>query len=48
MILVITTAANDLDWGANDSLTVLGSADITADSFNNSGNINAFTNTSGL
>ena len=34
-------AANDLDWGANDSLTVLGSADITADSFNNSGNINA-------
>ena len=30
-----------LTWGANDSLTVLGSADITADSFNNSGNINA-------
>ena len=28
-------------WGANDSLTVLGSADITTDSFNNSGNINA-------
>ena len=34
-------SANDFTWGANDSLTVLGSADITADSFNNSGNINA-------
>ena len=33
--------ANDLDWGANDSLTVSGSASVTADSFNNSGNINA-------
>ena len=33
--------ANDFTWGANDSLTVLGSADITTDSFNNSGNINA-------
>ena len=41
MTLVITTAANDFTWGANDTLTVLGSADITADSFNNSGNINA-------
>ena len=27
MILVITIA-NDLDWGANDILTVLGSADL--------------------
>ena len=41
MTLVITTAANDFTWGANDTLTVLGSADITTDSFNNSGNINA-------
>ena len=33
--------ANDLDWGANDILTVLGTASVTTDSFNNSGNINA-------
>ena len=32
-------AANDLDWGANDTLTVLGSASVTADSFSNSGTI---------
>ena len=32
-------SANDFTWGANDTLTVLGSADITTDSFNNSGTI---------
>ena len=30
---------NDDVWNANDTLTVLGNADITANSFNNSGNI---------
>ena len=34
-------ANNDFTWGANDSLTVLGSASVTAASFTNSGNINA-------
>ena len=34
-------SANDFVWNANDSLTVLGSASVTTDSFNNSGNINA-------
>ena len=33
-------ANNDFTWGANDTLTVLGSASVVADSFNNSGNIN--------
>ena len=37
MTLAITMQANDFVWGANDSLTVLGSASVTADSFNNSG-----------
>ena len=32
-------AANDLDWGANDTLTVLGTASVTADSFTNRGTI---------
>ena len=32
-------ASSDFVWGANDTLTVLGSADITTDSFNNSGTI---------
>ena len=32
-------SANDFVWNANDSLTVLGSADITADSFTNLGYI---------
>ena len=36
-------SANDFTWGANDTLTVLGSADITTDSFNNSGTISANT-----
>ena len=40
MILVITTAANDFTWGANDTLTVLGTASVVADSFSNSGTIN--------
>ena len=34
---------NDFVWNANDTLTVLGNADITANSFNNSGNISADT-----
>ena len=34
-------SANDFTWGANDSLTVLGSASVVTASFNNSGNINA-------
>ena len=34
-------ASNDFVWNASDSLTVLGSASVTTDSFNNSGNINA-------
>ena len=33
-------AANDFTWGANDSITVLGTASVVADSFNNSGAIN--------
>ena len=32
-------SANDFTWGANDILAVSGSANITADSFNNSGTI---------
>ena len=32
-------SANDFVWNANDSLTVLGSADITTDSFTNLGYI---------
>ena len=32
------------NWGANDSLTVLGSASVVADSFNNSGNITVTNN----
>ena len=37
-------SSSDLDWGVNDSLTVLGSAFVTADSFNNSGfiTVNSF------
>ena len=31
--------ANDFTWGANDSLTVLGTASVVADSFSNSGTI---------
>ena len=31
--------ANDFVWGANDTLTVLGTASVVADSFNNSGTI---------
>ena len=52
-------SANDFTWGANDILAVSGSANITADSFNNSGTItitnnslnittNAFDNTGGV
>ena len=37
--LAITTQANDFVWGANDSLTVLGNADITADSYTQNGAI---------
>ena len=33
-------ASSDFVWGANDTLTVLGTASVVADSFNNSGNIN--------
>ena len=33
-------SANDFTWGANDSLTVLGTASVVAASFNNSGTIN--------
>ena len=36
-------ASSDFIWATNDSLTVLGNADITANSFNNSGNISADT-----
>ena len=32
-------SANDLDWGVNDSLTVLGSASVVADDFANRGTI---------
>ena len=32
-------SANDFTWGANDTLTVLGTASVVADSFNNSGTI---------
>ena len=32
-------AANDFTWGANDTLTVLGTASVVADSFSNSGTI---------
>ena len=41
--LAITTQLMNFTWGANDTLTVLGSADITTDSFNNSGTISANT-----
>ena len=52
-------SANDFTWGANDTVTVSGSANITADSFNNSGTItvvnnslnvsaNTFVNTGGV
>ena len=34
-------SANDFIWGDSDILKVLGSASVTTDSFNNSGNINA-------
>ena len=44
MTLAITMQANDFNWNANDSLTVLGSASVTADSFNNSGNITVTNN----
>ena len=33
-------ANNDFTWGANDTLTVLGTASVVADSFSNSGTIN--------
>ena len=33
-------ANNDFTWGANDTLTVLGSASVTTASFSNSGTIN--------
>ena len=36
-------SANDFTWGANDSLTVLGTASITADNFTNYGDITADT-----
>ena len=36
-------ASNDFTWSANDSLTVLGSASITADNFTNYGDITADT-----
>ena len=38
---IFSNSANNLTWRANDSLTVSGSANITAASFNNSGNITA-------
>ena len=38
---IFSNSANNLTWTANDSLTVSGSANITAASFNNSGNITA-------
>ncbi len=34
-------ATNDFTWGANDSLVVSGTASVIADSFNNSGTLNA-------
>ena len=34
-------ASNDFTWNTNESLTVLGNTDITANSFSNSGNITA-------
>ena len=37
-------SANDFTWGANDTLTVLGSASVTAASFENSGNITVTNN----
>ena len=39
-------AANDFTWGANDTLTVLGSAFATVDSFTNSGYIDISFNVS--
>ena len=40
MTLAITMQTNDFTWGANDTLTVLGTASVVAASFNNSGTIN--------
>ena len=34
-------SANDFTWGANDTLTVLGAAELTTNNFANDGNISA-------
>ena len=40
----VAITQNDFTWRANDILTVLGTASVVADSFNNSGNINVTNN----
>ena len=41
---IFSNSANNLTWTANDTLTVSGTANISADSFNNSGTINVTNN----